>query len=146
MTNVFNQRKDGMGQRGSGRRLPDLTWCGQSLRAEARVRKGGRSCRTLGVMLPQESKCYKGSKIGKKQQLHKEEKRNQCYCTVMSRGMNMVWSHMRTGQGQRSLDLNIALFSRAMCPEASESGWITEGPWKNSKDTTIKLLLNWWCV
>ena len=67
MTNVFNQRKDGMGQRGSGRRLPDLTWCGQSLRAEARVRKGGRSCRALGVMLPQESKCYKGSKIGKKQ-------------------------------------------------------------------------------
>lgn len=74
MTNVFNQRKDGMGQRGSGRRLPDLTWCGQSLRAEARVRKGGRSCRALGVMLPQESKCYKGSKIGKNQQLHKEEK------------------------------------------------------------------------
>lgn len=90
MTNVFNRRKDGNGTGEGQAGDSDLSWCEQSLRTEARVRKGGQSRRALGVMLPQESKWCKGSKIGKNQQLHKEEKRNQCSCTIVSRGMNMV--------------------------------------------------------
>jgi len=46
------------------------------------VRKGGQSCRALGIVLPQESKWYKGSKIGKNKQLHR--KRKETSATVQS--------------------------------------------------------------